>query len=126
MVKSHNSYCALPERRFQRRTENQDKAEVLMLTTDQLCGRRIKQFELVAELNEWDSKRKATFLGVSLTIRVQAVLAEHDRKHQTRIYHSDTVTDNRFQNSNKMEMSQAMQKAETVQEVVQAIRHLSQ
>lgn len=84
------------------------------------------QFELVAELSEWDSKTKATFLAVSLTIRVQVVLADNDRKHQTRIYHSDTVTDNRFQNSYKMEMSQAVQKAETVQEVVQAIRHLSQ
>ena len=89
------------------------------------------QFELVADLNQWDMPSKAAYLAVSLSGQAQAVLGDLDKTQ--RISYTDLVAalDSRFGTSNRTEMfrvplrSRIRKPEESRPELAQAIRRLT-
>ena len=87
------------------------------------------QFELVADLNQWDRRTKAAYLAVSLSD--QAVLGDLDKTQRTSYTDLVAALGSRFGTSNRTEMFQVSLRSrtckpeETLPELVQAIRHLT-
>lgn len=62
------------------------------------------QFELVADLNQWDMRTKAAYLAVSLSNQAQAVLGDLDKTQDISYMDLVTALDSRFGTSNRTEM----------------------
>ena len=62
------------------------------------------QFELVANLNQWDRRTKAAYLAVSLSGQAQAVLGDLDKTQRTSYTDLVAALDSRFGTSNRTEM----------------------
>jgi len=89
------------------------------------------QFELVADLNQWDKRTKAAYLAVRLSGQAQAVLGDLDKAQRTSYTDLVTALDSRFGTSNRTEMFQVSLRShtrkpeETLPELAQAIRRLT-
>ena len=89
------------------------------------------QFELVADLNQWDRRTKAAYLAVSLSGQAQAVLGDLDNTQRTSYTDLVAALESRFGTSNRTEMfrvslrSRTRQPEETLPELAQAIRRLT-
>ena len=62
------------------------------------------QFEVVANLNQWDRRTKAAYLAVSLSGHAQAVLGDLDNTQRTSYTGLVAALDRRFGTSNRTEM----------------------
>ena len=84
------------------------------------------RFELVANLNQWDTRTKAAYLAVSLSGEAQAVLGDLDKTQRTSYTDLVAALDSRFGTSNRTEMSRVSRKPEeTLPELAQAIQCLT-
>ena len=89
------------------------------------------QFELVASLNDWDKKTKATYLAVSLGGPAQAVLGDLDEDQRSDFNSLTSALENRFGTYNRKEMfrvslrNRKRKPDESLPELAQAIRRLT-
>ena len=89
------------------------------------------QFDLVAELNRWDTRTKAIFLAASLKGPAQAILGDLDPAQRTDLRDLVGALDCRFSSENQTEIHRAQlrsrmrKREETLPELAQAIKRLT-
>ena len=89
------------------------------------------QFELVADLNQYDMRTKAPYLVVSLSGQAQAVLGDLDKTQRTSYADLVVALHSRFGTSSRTEMfwvslrSRTRKPVKTLPELVQAFRRLT-